>query len=70
MQVHRDGSTDVGVIEEERVYLLFMVEQGKSEVKFLITESPEFTSGEGLKDAIKIAFSRIGMDGFSPSLNG
>ena len=39
-------------------YRRFMNEQGKPDLQFVIIESPEFTTEEGLKGAMKIAFSR------------
>ena len=50
-----DDSTDIAVIEEETVYLLFMTEQRKLKVKILSIESPEFITAEGLKEGIKVA---------------
>ena len=65
-----DGSTDSAVIEEELVYILLITDEGRPEVKFLSIEAPKHTTAEGLKDIIKIAFSRIDIEDYSKRLCG
>ena len=65
-----DGSTDSAVIEEELVYVLFLTGDGYPSVKFLSIECPEHTDANGLKEAIKLAFNRIGLQDFLSKLHG
>ena len=65
-----DGSTEVAVIEEELVYVLYVNSGGCPIVKFLSIESPKHTNANGLKEAIKLAFSRIGLVEFTSKLYG
>ena len=52
-----DGSTDAGVVEQELLYVLLLIE-GRPRVKFFSIESPNHVNAEGLKDTIKVAFER------------
>ena len=65
-----DRSTDAAVIEEELVYVLFINTDGYPKVKFLSIECPKHTDVEGLKETIKLSFSRIGLIDFSSKLHG
>ena len=65
-----DGSTDAAVIEEELVYVLLVNHDGYPVVKFLSIECPEHTNADGLKEIIKLSFSRIGLVDFSTKLHG
>ena len=65
-----DGSTDAAVIQEELVYVLFVNNDGYPNVKFLSIECPTHTDAEGLKEAIKLSFGRIGLVDFSSKLHG
>ena len=59
-----DASTDSAVIEQELIYVLFMLE-GTPQCKFLSTESDENANSEGIKGCINKAFERIGITNFS-----
>ena len=65
-----DGSTDAAVIEEELVYVLIVDNYGYPKIKLLSIECPKHTDAKGLKEVIKLAFSRIGLLDFSLKLHG
>ena len=65
-----DRRTDDAVIKEELVYVLFVNNGGYPNVKFLSIECPTHTDAKGLKEAIKLSFSRIGLVNFSSKLHG
>ena len=50
---------------EELVYVLFLDSEGRPTVKLLSIECPQHTDAKGLKEAIELAFSRIGLVNFS-----
>ena len=65
-----DRSTDAAVIKEELVCVLFVNNDGYPNVKFVSIECPAHTDAKGLKEAIKLSFSRIGLVDFSSKLHG
>lgn len=65
-----DGSTDSGVLEQELIYVLFLNRSGRAEVKFYGIESPDHANAVGLKHAVELAFTRVGITDFTSSLFG
>ena len=65
-----DGSTDSGVLKQELIYILFLNRSGRAEVKFYGIESPDHANAVGLKHAVELAFTRVGITDFTSSLFG
>ncbi len=71
-----DGSTDSGVLEQELIHVLFLNKSGRAEVRFYGIESPDHANAVGLKDAVRLkdavelAFNRVGITDFTSSLFG
>ena len=66
-----DGSMDSGCLELElNIYVLFLNRSGRAQVKFYGIESPDHANAVGLKDAVELAFTRVGITDFTSNLFG
>nr|XP_047122893.1 zinc finger protein 862-like [Hydra vulgaris] len=64
-----DGSCDSATIEQELVYVLYLLE-GSPCVKLLSVESPDNGNASGLKNCLKQSFERVGISDMSKKLVG
>ena len=55
-----DGSTEKAIIEQEAIYILFLLD-GVPKLKYLSAESIESTDNEGVLQSLRIAFESIGI---------
>ena len=65
-----DGSTDTSVTEQELIYVMFLNEDGRVNMKFLSIENPAVADATHLVECIKEAFHRIGIVDISSHLHG
>ena len=65
-----DGSTDTSVTEQELIYVMFLNEDGRVNMKFLSIENPARADAVHLVECIKEAFNRIGIVDISTHLHG
>ena len=65
-----DGSTDTSVTEQELIYVMFLNEDGRVNLKFLSIENPAAADAPHLVECVREAFHRIGIVDFSSHLHG
>ena len=65
-----DGSTDTSVTEQELIYVMFLNEDGRVNMKFLSIENPARADAAHLVECIKEAFHRIGIEDITTHLHG
>ena len=64
-----DGSTDNGVVEQEAIYILFLVD-GVPKLRYFSIESVKNGNAQGVYESIKTAFERVGILNFEDRIVG
>ena len=59
--LHTNGSTDVSILEQEVIHVLYLLKQGEPVVQFFSIKIPENRDEDGLKQCIENAFHIIGI---------
>ena len=65
-----DGSTDTSITEQELIYVMFLNEDGRVNMKFLRIENPARPDAAHLVECITEAFHRIGIVDITTHLHG